>query len=145
MRLCGVTIASPVGLEGHSDGDVALHAVVDALLGAVGAGDIGEHFPAADDRWLGVDSRELLAAAVDIIRARGFHVVNCDLTIIGERPRVAPHRELLRRTLADLLAVSTDAVSVKATTTEGLGFVGRGEGLAAIAVALVERRERHDG
>jgi 2-C-methyl-D-erythritol 4-phosphate cytidylyltransferase/2-C-methyl-D-erythritol 2,4-cyclodiphosphate synthase len=145
LRLCGLTVPSPVGLEGHSDGDVALHAVIDAMLGAVGAGDIGEHFPPTDDRWRGVDSRELVAASLKMLRDRGFDVVNCDVTIVGERPRVSPHREPMRRSLAGLLDLAEDAVSVKATTTEGLGFVGRGEGLAALAVVLVARQELMDG
>ena len=142
LRVCGVTLDSPVGLVGHSDADVALHAVIDGLLGAVGAGDLGEHFPAADGRWRGADSRELLARSLEVVQRRGYEVVNCDLTIIGERPRLAPHRESMRRTLAGLLGVGVDAVSVKATTTEGLGFAGRGEGLAALAVVLVADRER---
>jgi 2-C-methyl-D-erythritol 4-phosphate cytidylyltransferase/2-C-methyl-D-erythritol 2,4-cyclodiphosphate synthase len=142
LRVCGVTLDSPVGLVGHSDADVALHAVVDALLGAVAAGDLGEHFPAADDLWRDADSRELLARSLEVVRRCGYEVVNCDLTIIGERPRVAPHREPMRRTLAGLLGVAVNAVSVKATTTEGLGFAGRGEGLAALAVVLVAQGER---
>lgn len=145
LWLCGVAVPSPVGLVGHSDGDVALHAVIDALLGAVGAGDIGEHFPPADERWRGADSRDLLARSLEVVHRQGFAVVNCDLTIVGERPRVAPHREPMRQSLAGLLGVATDAVSVKATTTEGLGFVGRGEGLAAIAVVLVSGQGRSDG
>lgn len=141
LRVCGVTLDAPVGLVGHSDGDVALHAVIDALLGAVAAGDLGKHFPTADDRWQGADSCELLARSLEVVRRRGFEVVNCDLTIIGERPRVAPHRDAMRRKLAELLGVPVDRVSVKATTTDGLGFAGRGEGLAAMAVVLVTERE----
>lgn len=138
LRLCGVEIPSPVGLEGHSDADVALHAVTDALLGAVAAGDLGDHFPASDERWRDADSRTLLGSAAQLVRQRGFAVASCDLTIVGERPRIAPHRQDLRQALAGLLGVPVTAVSVKATTTEGLGFAGRGEGLAALAVVLVQ-------
>ena len=137
LRLCGVELDSPVGLEGHSDADVALHAVVDAVLGAAAAGDLGEHFPPTDERWRDADSSELVRAAVAMVRDRGFEIVNCDITIIGERPRIAPHRQAMRRGLAALLRLPIDAVSIKATTTEGLGFAGRGEGLAASAVVLL--------
>jgi 2-C-methyl-D-erythritol 4-phosphate cytidylyltransferase/2-C-methyl-D-erythritol 2,4-cyclodiphosphate synthase len=137
LRLCGVEIDSTVGLEGYSDADVALHAVVDAVLGAAAAGDLGEHFPPTDERWGDADSSELVRAAVAIVRDRGFEIVNCDITLIGERPRIEPHRQAMRRSLAALLRLPIDAVSVKATTTEGLGFAGRGEGLAASAVVLL--------
>ncbi len=138
LKLCGVTVPSEVGLDGHSDADVALHAVTDALLGAVGAGDIGEHFPPSEARWRDADSRVFLAAARDLVQGRGFRVVNCDLTILGERPRIRPHRERLRAALADLLGVEIERVGVKATTSEGMGWIGRGEGLAALAVILLE-------
>lgn len=144
LRLCGVEIESPVGLEGHSDADVALHAVVDAVLGAAAAGDLGALFPDTDERWRDADSSELVRTAVDLVRERGFEVVNCDLTIIGERPRIAPHREAMRGRLAALLELPVAAVSVKATTTEGLGFTGRGEGLAAAAVVLLEGGPKDD-
>lgn len=137
LRLCGLTLPSEVGLEGHSDADVALHAVTDAILGALGAGDIGLHFPPSDPRWAGADSRQFVRHAVALAAARGMKVGNCDLTLIGERPRVAPHREALREALAELLGVDVEAASVKATTTEGLGWAGRGEGLAAMAVVLL--------
>jgi 2-C-methyl-D-erythritol 4-phosphate cytidylyltransferase/2-C-methyl-D-erythritol 2,4-cyclodiphosphate synthase len=139
LRLCGVELTSEIGLEGHSDADVALHAVTDALLGAVAAGDLGEHFPDTDERWRGADSADLLRHALALTRDRGYAPVNCDLTLIGERPRIAPHRAAMRTSLADLMGVGEDAVSVKATTTEGLGFLGRGEGMAAMAVVLVAR------
>lgn len=139
LKLCGVTVPSEVGLDGHSDADVALHAVTDAVLGAVGAGDIGEHFPPGDPRWRDADSRVFLEAAVGLARERGFGVVNCDLTILGERPRIGPHRDRLREALAGLLGISLDRVGVKATTSEGMGWIGRGEGLAALAVVLLER------
>jgi 2-C-methyl-D-erythritol 4-phosphate cytidylyltransferase/2-C-methyl-D-erythritol 2,4-cyclodiphosphate synthase len=138
LRLCGATLAGEVGLEGHSDADVALHAVTDAVLGAAAAGDLGEHFPPGDPSTRGADSADLLKRALALIGGRGFAVVNCDLTIIGERPRIAPHRDLLRRSLAAVLGIPVDAVSVKATTTEGLGALGRREGLAALAVVLLE-------
>ena len=139
MRLCGVDIAGEVGLAGHSDADVALHAVADAVLGAAGLGDLGEHFPPDAPEWRDADSRLLLAQVVDKAAAVGLRPVNCDLTIIGERPRIAPHRQAMRRALAELLGVPESCASVKATTTEGLGWTGRKEGLAAMAVVLLER------
>ncbi len=144
LRLCGVEIDGTVGLDGHSDADVALHAVVDAVLGAVAAGDLGEHFPATEERWRDAASSDLVRTAVGLARGRGFEVVNCDLTIIGERPRVAPYREAMRACLAALLQLPVDVVSVKATTTEGLGFTGREEGLAAAAVVLLAGRAESD-
>jgi 2-C-methyl-D-erythritol 4-phosphate cytidylyltransferase/2-C-methyl-D-erythritol 2,4-cyclodiphosphate synthase len=137
LRLCGVEIPSEVGLEGHSDADVALHALTDALLGAVADGDLGEHFPPTDELWRDADSRDLLSRALELVRERGLEVANCDLTVVGDRPRVAPHRSAMRESIAGLLDVPVTAVSVKATTTDGLGFTGRGEGLAALAVVLV--------
>jgi len=145
LCLCGIEIDSTVGLEGHSDADVALHAVVDAVLGAAAAGDLGEHFPETDEGWHDAASSDLVRTAVGVARERGFGVVNCDLTIIGERPRIAPHREAMRASLAALLQLPIAAVSVKATTTEGLGFAGRGEGLAAAAVVLMSRCPDSDG
>jgi 2-C-methyl-D-erythritol 4-phosphate cytidylyltransferase/2-C-methyl-D-erythritol 2,4-cyclodiphosphate synthase len=144
LWLCGVAIDSTVGLEGYSDADVALHAVVDAVLGAAAAGDLGEHFPPTDERWRDAESSELVRTAVAMVRDRGFEIVNCDITIIGERPRIAPHRQAMRRSLAALLRLPIDAVSVKATTTEGLGFAGRGEGLAASAVVLLAGAPEND-
>jgi 2-C-methyl-D-erythritol 4-phosphate cytidylyltransferase/2-C-methyl-D-erythritol 2,4-cyclodiphosphate synthase len=137
LRLCGVDIDCDFGLEGHSDADAALHALTDALLGSVAAGDIGEHFPPSEAHWLNADSRIFLAEALAIVRRQGFDVVNCDLTLICERPRVSSYRDLMRQSLAELLELPLSAVSVKGTTTEGLGFAGRGEGLAAMAVVLV--------
>jgi 2-C-methyl-D-erythritol 4-phosphate cytidylyltransferase/2-C-methyl-D-erythritol 2,4-cyclodiphosphate synthase len=137
LRLCGVEIDSEVGLEGHSDADAALHAITDALLGAIAAGDIGEHFPPSDERWLNADSSIFLRESLAMVRRRGFGVVNCDLTIVGERPRVSPHRDEMRRSLAELLEVPVSSVSVKGTTTEGLGFAGRAEGMSVMAVVLV--------
>jgi 2-C-methyl-D-erythritol 2,4-cyclodiphosphate synthase len=140
MRLGGQELDSPVVLEGHSDGDVALHALMDALLGAVAAGDIGDLFPSggpASETWSGADSRDMLERVVAVVAERGFEPVNCDLTIIGQRPRIADRRDAMRETIAGLLGLPISAVSVKATTTDGLGFTGRNEGLAAAAVVMV--------
>lgn len=137
MVLCGVDLPGENGLEGHSDADVALHAVADAILGAAGLGDIGDHFPPDDERWRGADSGELLTHVLRLIRGR-FRPSNVDLTIVGERPKIAPHRDAMRARLASLLAIGNDHVNVKATTNERLGALGRGEGLAALAVVLLE-------
>lgn len=135
--LCGVEIPFTKGLIGHSDADVALHAVTDALLGAVGAGDIGQHFPPSDERWRGAPSHIFVEEAVRLIQKRGGLIENVDVTIIGEQPKVSPYRDQMRDRLAELLSISGQRVNVKATTTERLGFTGRGEGLAAQAVAGV--------
>ncbi len=142
MLLCGIRVPSPIGLEGHSDADVALHALTDAVLGAIAAGDLGEHFPPTEKRWQGADSGQFLTHALGLAEAQGYWPGNCDLTIIGERPRIAPHREAMRASLAELLGLAVTSVSVKATTTEGLGWTGRGEGLAALAVVLMVRRPK---
>lgn len=138
LILCGHLIAGEPGLAGHSDADVALHAVADAILGAVAGGDIGEHFPAGDAVWQGASSSVFVSGALARAAAAGFALVNCDLTIVGERPRIAPHQSKLRSSLAAILDVGVDAVSVKATTTDGLGFLGRGEGLGAVAIVLMK-------
>lgn len=137
VMLCGVRIAHDHGLEGHSDADVALHALTDALLGAIGSGDIGEHFPPGDPRWRGVDSRRFVAHATALLTARSTRLLNVDVTVICERPKVAPHRMAMRAMLAEILAIDLERCSVKATTTEGLGFAGRREGIAAQAVATI--------
>ena len=129
----------PRGLAGHSDGDVACHAVCDALLGALALGDIGRHFPPGDPRWAGVDSRELLRAVVAMLHERGWRVGNVDAVVICERPKLLPHIDDMRERLAADLEVAADAVGVKATTSEKLGFTGRQEGVAAHAVALLMR------
>ncbi len=134
----GVRIEHPRGLEGHSDADVLTHAVIDAVLGAAGLGDIGRHFPAADPKYKGASSLDLLAAAVSAVTAAGYRVVNVDSTVIAEEPRLQPHLDAMRDHLAKGLLVSPDAVSVKATSPEGLGALGRKEGIAAQAVALIE-------
>ena len=136
--LCGVPIPHEQALEGHSDADVALHAVTDALLGALGAGDIGLHFPPTDPRWRGAPSAIFVAHALDLLAARGGALVNVDLTVICERPRLGPYRPELIRSLARVLRVREDRVGIKATTTERLGFTGRGEGIAAQAVATIQ-------
>ena len=137
--LGGERIAHSHGLVAHSDGDVVLHALCDALLGAAALGDIGQHFPDTDTTWRGVASSVLVRATVARVAAAGFRVVNADLTLIGERPRLAPHRDAIRANVAGLLDVGVDRVNVKATTTERLGFLGRAEGLAAEVVVLLER------
>jgi 2-C-methyl-D-erythritol 4-phosphate cytidylyltransferase/2-C-methyl-D-erythritol 2,4-cyclodiphosphate synthase len=140
--LCGVTLAGELGLEGNSDADVCLHAVTDAILGALARGDIGEIFPDTDPRWRDVASSVFVSRAIEMAAEEGFSLVNCDLTIVGERPRVAAHRVELRTSLADILGIDRSTISVKATTTEGLGFIGRVEGLAALAVVLLAKRAR---
>ena len=135
--LCGVRIPHDQGLEAHSDGDVALHALCDALLGAAALGDIGKHFPPTEERWADADSVDLLRRVFEMLATAGWRVINTDLTIVCERPRIAPHVEAMRETVAPALGLSPDAVSVKATTTEKLGFCGRGEGLAASAIVLI--------
>jgi 2-C-methyl-D-erythritol 2,4-cyclodiphosphate synthase len=139
LVLGGVTIDYPRGLAGHSDGDVIAHALTDALLGAAGLGDIGSLFPPGDERWEGADSLDLLRDAYAQVREAGYELVNADCILIGEEPRIAGHREEMRRRLADALGVDRERVNVRATTTDKLGFTGRGEGLAAEAVALLER------
>ncbi|MFM5948727.1 MAG: bifunctional 2-C-methyl-D-erythritol 4-phosphate cytidylyltransferase/2-C-methyl-D-erythritol 2,4-cyclodiphosphate synthase [Novosphingobium sp.] len=137
LWLCGVRIDHDKGLAGHSDADVAIHALVDAILGAIGAGDIGSHFPPSDTQWKGASSDQFLTHAVKLAAAAGYRIGNVDLTLICEGPRIGPHREAMRARLAQLLGTGPDAVSVKATTTEKLGFTGRGEGIAAQAVATL--------
>jgi 2-C-methyl-D-erythritol 2,4-cyclodiphosphate synthase len=139
LVLGGVTFASDHGLAGHSDGDVVAHALIDALLGAAGLGDIGSLFPSSAARWEGADSLDLLRDAYAQVREAGFELVNADCVLIGEEPRIAARREEMRGRLAAALDVSPDRVNVRATTTDRLGFAGRGEGLAAEAVALLER------
>lgn len=135
--LCGVEIPHDQTLIGHSDADAGLHALTDALLGAMGDGDIGDHFPPTDPEWKGASSDRFLIHAVERLTARGGRLVNVDVTLICERPKVKPHRQAMRERLADLLNLPLDAVSVKATTTEAMGFTGRGEGLAAQAIATI--------
>ena len=138
LVLGGVEIPHELGLEGHSDADVLAHAVIDALLGAAGLGDIGEHFPDSEERWRDVDSMHLLRAIVAMVIAGGHEIVNVDCTVVMERPRLAPHRAEIRSRLAQALGVDSARVNVKASTGEGMGFVGRGEGVAALAVTSLE-------
>jgi len=135
--LCGLRLPHERGLLGHSDADVGLHALTDALLGAIGAGDIGQHFPPSDPRWRGAESSRFLAHAAGLVRARGGRILHVDVTLICERPKIGPHREAMRARVAEILGLAADRVSIKATTTEQLGFTGRGEGIAAQAVATV--------
>ncbi len=137
--ICGVDIPSPVGLLGHSDADVALHALSDAILGALALGDIGTHFPDTDPRYKGADSRILLREVAYMAQRAGYRVVNTDITIIAQAPKMLPHIAAMRRNVAADLNIPFDCVSVKATTTERLGFTGRGEGIAAQATALLTK------
>jgi 2-C-methyl-D-erythritol 2,4-cyclodiphosphate synthase len=139
LVLGGVEIPSERGLDGHSDADVLTHALIDALLGAAALGDIGEHFPDSDERYRDADSIALLEDALVLIREAGFVLVNVDATIVMERPKLGTARAAIRERLAGVLGLGEDAVNVKATTGEGIGFVGRGEGVAAIAIATLER------
>jgi 2-C-methyl-D-erythritol 2,4-cyclodiphosphate synthase len=140
LILGGVDIPHEQGLAGHSDADVLTHAVIDALLGAAALGDIGQHFPDSDPRFAGADSIALLRSVVRHLGERGFAIGNVDATVVLERPKLAPYRDAMRAGLADALGLPADAVNVKATTGEGMGFVGRGEGAAAMAVATLEQR-----
>lgn len=139
LVLGGVEIPGHAGLAGHSDADAVAHAVTDALLGAAGLGDIGTHFPPSDDLWLDADSMELLADVMGLVRAASYRVVNVDVTVITESPRIGPHVPAMQGRLSEALGTSPDAISIKGKSNEGLGWIGRGEGLAVIAVALVER------
>lgn len=139
--VCGVDIPHKFGLLGHSDADVALHALADALLGAAALGDIGKHFPDTDERWRGADSRMLLRRVVEIIAKEGFGPVNVDITIIAQQPKMLPHIPQMRANVAADLGIDISRVSVKATTTEHLGFTGRSEGIAAQASALILRNQ----
>jgi 2-C-methyl-D-erythritol 2,4-cyclodiphosphate synthase len=142
VMLGGVRIAHDRGLVAHSDGDVVLHALMDALLGAAGAGDIGQHFPDHDPRWKGADSRALLREVGKLIASRGFEIANCDVTLVAETPRIAAHREAMCANIAADLALDRGRVNVKATTAEGLGALGRREGIAAHAIVLLLAGDR---
>ena len=138
LYLGGVRIDGSPGLRGHSDADALLHAVIDALLGAAGLGDIGQHFPPDDPAYKDVDSRELLRQTRDLLQEKGHRVGNVDATVIAERPRLLPHLPAMRSAIAGVIGIDESRVCVKATTHEGLGAIGRGEGIAAMAVALIE-------
>lgn len=139
LFLGGVSIPHELGLAGHSDADVLIHALIDALLGASSLGDIGILFPDSDASYKNIDSTILLARVVERLRESSFEIINCDMTVICERPKLAPHREAIQRRLAGILGLDPGRISVKATTTEGLGYTGRGEGIAAQAVCLVAK------
>ncbi len=139
LMLMGCTVPHDRGLAGHSDADVMLHALMDALLGAAGLGDIGQHFPDTEPAYKGADSSLLLEQVMGDLAERGWRVVNADVCLVGERPKIGPHRQQMRDRVAPLLGISADLLNVKATTTERLGFTGRGEGLAAQAVVLLQR------
>ena len=141
LWLCGVKLDHDKGLAGHSDADVALHALTDAILGAAALGDIGQHFPPSDPQWRGASSDRFLAHAAKLVRDRHYEIGNVDLTIICEAPKIGPHRDAMRARVAEILSVAVDQVSIKATTTEGLGFTGRGEGIAAQATAILTRNQ----
>lgn len=141
LWLGGIRIDHEKGLAGHSDADVALHALVDAILGAIGNGDIGSHFPPSDETWRGAPSGQFLSHAAKLAAQAGYRIGNLDVTIICEAPKIGPHKDAMRRKIADFASVQVDAVSVKATTTEKLGFTGRGEGIAAQAVATLIRED----
>jgi 2-C-methyl-D-erythritol 2,4-cyclodiphosphate synthase len=137
LMLGGEEIPHPLGLDGHSDADVLLHALGDALLGAAGLGDLGQHFPPSDERWRGASSMDLLARIVGLVLGKGWRVLSCDMTLIAEAPRLAPYRDRIRARVAAALGLEVEAVGLKATTNEGLGAIGRGEGRAAMAVVLL--------
>jgi len=137
LVLGGVTIDSPRGLAGHSDADAVLHAVTDALLGAVAAGDIGERFPNTDPQWQDADSARFVADAMELVTAQGFRVANCDVTVLAESPKLGPAKPQMRARIAELLGVDEAAVAVKAKTGEGMGFIGRNEGIAVMAAVLL--------
>lgn len=142
LMLGGVEIAHSRGLEGHSDGDVLLHAVANALLGAMGDGDLGRHFPSSDAALRDIASSEILARVARRLATAGFEVANIDATVVAEEPRLSPHREKMESTIAAVLGVEVDRVNVKVTSTDGLGFAGRGEGIAAFAVVALATAER---
>lgn len=138
LVLGGVEIPGETGLSGHSDADAVAHAITDAILGAVALGDIGTHFPPGDDRWRGADSLELLRRAVDLAGAENYQVVNVDVTVVCERPRIGPWAEAMRERLGEAIGIGPRQVSIKGKSNEGMGWIGRGEGVAVIAVALVD-------
>ncbi len=142
LILCGTEIPYETGLLGHSDADVALHALMDAMLGAAAMGDIGMHFPDSDERYRGISSLSLLEKVKELLAEKGYALVNADITIIAQRPKLAPYISEMRGNIARVLGTAEDAVSVKATTEEGLGFTGEGEGMAAHAVVLIDEHER---
>lgn len=141
LILGGVTIPDHAGLLGHSDGDAVAHAVIDAILGAAGAGDVGSHFPPSDATWKGADSIELLRKATGVVRDRGYRVGNVDVTVVCESPRIGPHAPAMAKRLGEAMGIEAERVSVKGKSNEGLGWIGEGKGLAVHAVALVEMND----
>jgi 2-C-methyl-D-erythritol 2,4-cyclodiphosphate synthase len=141
MLICGIFVPAPFGVEAHSDGDVGLHALMDALLGAMGEGDIGVYFPPSDPQFKGMDSKELLRRIMLVVKKYKYRIINVDVTILCQQPKINPWRQQMKACVSSLLEVGEDRVGVKATTTEGLGFLGRVEGIAAQAVCLMERSE----
>ena len=139
--LGGVRLEHPLGLSGHSDGDAVLHAVTDAVLGALAAGDIGEHFPDTDPRWAGADSATFVSHAVALAGQSGYSVVNCDVVVLAEKPVISPHKQAMREKIASLLGAPVECVSVKAKTNEQMGLIGRGEGIAAMAAVMLETKQ----
>jgi 2-C-methyl-D-erythritol 2,4-cyclodiphosphate synthase len=144
LVLGGVEIPFERGLEGHSDGDALLHAVADAILGAIGAGDLGRHFPSSEDRWRGVASAEILGEVVARMQSEGFSVENLDATIVAQAPRLAPFQSEMEKNLIEILGTQADRVNLKLTSTDRLGAIGRGEGIAGLAVVLLSRRSHAD-
>lgn len=144
LVLGGVAVPSDRGLDGHSDADALLHAMMDALLGAAGLDDIGHHFPPGDERFRNASSLKLLATVRSLLEGSGWSVINVDSTVVAERPKLAPYLEEMKRVIGETLGISQGQVGIKATTNEGLGFAGRREGIAAMAVALLARREEQD-
>jgi 2-C-methyl-D-erythritol 2,4-cyclodiphosphate synthase len=138
LILGGVEIPFERGLEGHSDGDALLHAVADAILGAIGAGDLGRHFPSSDERWRGIGSGEILSQVADRMSEAGYSIANLDATIIAQAPRLAPHQKAMQENLVGLLRAEPERINLKLTSTDGLGSIGRGEGIAALAVVLLD-------
>ena len=145
LILGGVEIAHGLGLEGHSDADVLIHAVIDAILGALGAGDIGQHFPDTDPAYKGVSSLSLLKTTVDLMASKGFQLNNLDATVVAQAPKLAPYIKAMQKNVADLFTVPVDRINIKATTSERLGFCGRQEGMEAFAVASIIRQEIAEG
>ena len=139
LILGGVRIESDQGLIAHSDGDVVLHALADAVFGALGAGDIGEHFSDSDPKWENADSREFVKHARKLLTDTGWTISNCDITVLAEIPKLSPYKSAMVKSIADMLGIGADAVSIKAKTNEGMGFVGRKEGIAALANVLIEK------
>lgn len=137
VTLCGVPVPHGFGLTGHSDADVGMHALTDAIYGALGDGDIGQHFPPSDPQWKGAESHIFLTHAVSLATGRGYRITHADITLICETPKIGPHAKAMREKLSEITGLETDRISVKATTTEGLGFAGRNEGIAAMATATL--------